>query len=72
MLLLHHGAIFGEVRGGHKLLLFFLGACAKLRKATVSFVISVRSSVLLYEYVRMQHLDSQWTDFYEILYLGFF
>ena len=44
----------------------FLGAFAKLRKATVSFVISVRL------YVRMQELDSQWTDFDEILYLGFF
>jgi hypothetical protein len=38
----------------------FLGASAKLRKATVSFVISVRPSV------RMKHLDSHWTDIDEI------
>jgi hypothetical protein len=38
----------------------FLGAFAKLRKATVSFVMSVRLSV------RMKHLGYHWTDFREI------
>jgi hypothetical protein len=39
-----------------------LGAFAKLRKATVSFVMSVR----------MEQLGSHWTDFYEVSYLSFF
>ena len=43
-----------------------LAAFAKLLKATVSFVISVRLSV------RMEQLRSQRTDFYEILYLRIF
>ena len=34
----------------------FLGAFAKLRKATISFIMSVRLSV------RMEQLGSQWTD----------
>jgi hypothetical protein len=38
----------------------FLGAFAKLRKATISFVISVRLPV------RMEQLGSHWTDFHEI------
>ena len=37
-----------------------LGAFAKLRKATISFVMSVRLSV------RMEQLDSHLTDFHEI------
>jgi len=37
-----------------------LGTFAKLRKATVSFVIPVRPSVC------MEQLGSHWTDFYEI------
>ena len=41
----------------------FLGAFAKLRKATMSFVTSVRLSVCLS--VRMQRLGSYWTDFDE-------
>jgi hypothetical protein len=40
-----------------------LGPFAKLRKATIIFVLSVRQSV------RMEHLDSHWTDFREICYL---
>ena len=44
----------------------FLGAFAKLRKATVSFVTSVRPSV------RMEQLGSHWTDFREIWYLSIF
>jgi hypothetical protein len=38
----------------------FLGAFAKLRKATISFVMFVRPSF------RVQHLGSHWTDFHEI------
>ena len=37
-----------------------LGAFAELRKATISFVMSVRSSVLVGK------LGSHWTDFHEI------
>jgi len=37
----------------------FLGAFAKLRKVTVSFVMSVR----------IEQLGSRWTDVHEILYL---
>ena len=43
----------------------FLRAFAKLRKVTVSFVMSVCPSV------RMEELDPNWTV-YEILYLSFF
>jgi hypothetical protein len=42
---------------------FFSGAFAKLRKATVSFVTSVRLSV------RLEQLGSYGADFHEILYL---
>jgi hypothetical protein len=45
---------------------FFLGAFAKLRKGSVSFVMSVRP------FVRMEQLCSHWTDFHEICYLGMF
>jgi len=45
---------------------FILGAFAKLRKATSSFVVSVRLSV------GMEKLGSHWTDFHEIWYLRFF
>ena len=38
----------------------FLDAFAKLRKATIRFVMSVRPSVL------MGQLGSHWTDFHEI------
>ena len=52
-------------------MLFFLQVVlfrrfAKLRKATISFVMSVRLSV------RMEQLGSQWTDFDKIWCLGFF
>jgi len=43
-----------------------LGAFAKLRKATISFVVSVRPSV------RMEQLSSHWTDCLEIRYLSIF
>jgi hypothetical protein len=36
-----------------------LGALAKLRKATISFVMSVRL------FVRMEQLGSYWTNFYD-------
>jgi hypothetical protein len=45
---------------------WFLGTFAKLRKATFSFVMSVRPSD------RMEQLDSHWTDFYEIWNLSVF
>jgi hypothetical protein len=44
----------------------FLGAYAKLQKATISFVISA------YPSVRMEQLGSNWTDLYEIWYLKIF
>ena len=40
----------------------FLGAFAKLEKATISVAMSVCLSV------RMGQLSSHWTDFHEILY----
>jgi len=46
--------------------LYFLSRSAKLRKATISFVMSVRP------FVRMEQLGSHWTDFHEILYLSIF
>jgi hypothetical protein len=53
---------------------FFLntvfGAFAKLRKATIRFVISVCLSVLPSD--RMEHLDSHWTDFRNIWSLKIF
>jgi hypothetical protein len=42
------------------LILSILGAFAKLRKATISFVMSVRLSI------RTEQLGSQWKDFHEI------
>jgi hypothetical protein len=44
----------------------FVGAFAELRKAAVSFVMSVRPSV------RMEQLGSHWADFDETLYLNIF
>jgi len=44
--------------------MLFLGAFAKLRKATISFVMSVCPSV------RKEQLGSRWTDFHEILYFS--
>jgi hypothetical protein len=40
-------------------MLAFLGAFAELRKATISFVVSVRPSV------HIEQLGSHWTDFHE-------
>jgi len=44
----------------------FLGAFAKLRGVTISFVMCVRLSVL------MELLGSHWTDFHKIWYLSIF
>ena len=49
--------------------LHFLGAFAQLRKATLSFVMTVRASVC--HSVRMKQLGFHWTDFDEILYVSF-
>jgi hypothetical protein len=49
---------------------FLLRAFAKLRKVTISFVVSVCSSVL--PSIREEQLGSHWTDFHEILYLCIF
>jgi len=46
--------------------LCFLGGFAKLRKATISLVMSVRLSF------RMEQLGSHWTDFHGVWYLGIF
>jgi hypothetical protein len=43
----------------------FLGEFAKLWKATISIVMSVRPSI------RMEQLGFHWTDFHEIWYLSF-
>ena len=48
----------------------FLSAFAKLRKATIRFVMPVCPSVR--PSVRMEHLGSHCTDFYDILYLSTF
>jgi len=48
----------------------FLGAFAKLRKATISFVMSV--SLCASPPFHMEQLDFHRTDFYEILYLSIF
>jgi hypothetical protein len=45
-------------------ILFLSSAFAKLRKATINFVRSIRPSVC------MEHFGSHWTDFCKILYLN--
>jgi hypothetical protein len=47
-----------------------LDTFAKLRKTTISFVISVPLSIR--PSARMEQLGSHWTDFHEIRYLGIF
>ena len=42
------------------------GSFAKLRKETISFVMSARPSV------RMEQLGSHWADFHEIWHLNIF
>ena len=56
---------FEIVYSGGNLATFF-SAFAKLRKAIISFVMSVCPSV------RMEQLGFHWTDFHEIWYLNFF
>jgi hypothetical protein len=46
------------------------GAYAKFRRATISFAMSVSPSAHMS--VRMEQLDSHWTDFHEIPYLNIF
>ena len=52
-------------------ILSFLDDFAKLRKAAVSFVMSVRPSVYLYVslHVLVEQLGFHWADFHEILCL---
>jgi type I site-specific restriction-modification system R (restriction) subunit len=50
--------VFGKKQRGN--IVSFLGAFAKLRKATNSFAMSASLSI------RMEQLDSHWTDFHEI------
>jgi len=68
LLLICYGVLYWYVHSKPKRL-SLLGAFAKLRKATVSFVMSVCPSVLppVCMPVRMEQLDSQWTDFHENL-----
>jgi len=47
-----------------------LGEFAKLRIATISFVVSVHPFVR--PSVRTEQLDSQWTDFHKFLFEDFF
>ena len=47
-----------------------LGALAKLRKATISFVMSIRLSVR--PSFRMEHLGSHWTNFHDIRVFEYF
>jgi heme/copper-type cytochrome/quinol oxidase subunit 4 len=47
-----------------------LGALAKLRKATIGFVMSIRLSVR--PFFRMEQLGFHWTNFHDIQYLSIF
>ena len=50
-------------------IIFLFKAClAKLRKITISSIVSLSLSL----YVRMEQLDPHWTDFNGILYLSIF
>jgi len=44
----------------------FLDEFKKLRKTTISLIMSVRPSI------RMEQISFHWKDFYEILYLSIF
>jgi hypothetical protein len=54
--------------------IYILGAFTKLRKAIISFVMSVYPTVCppTSLSVRMEQLGSRWTDFHEILCVVFF
>jgi hypothetical protein len=56
------GSIFPEGESNGIALVPFSGAFAKLRKATISFVIPARE----------EQLGFRWTEFHEILYLSIF
>ena len=54
-------------------IIFLFKAClAKLRKITISSIVSLSLSLSLSLYVRMEQLDPHWTDFNGILYLSIF
>jgi hypothetical protein len=53
-----------QIQSTHFHMIPFLGAFAKLRKTTISFVMSVPLSV------RVERLRCNWTDFHEIWYLN--
>jgi hypothetical protein len=55
---------------GPQVIFMFLGANAKLRRANISFVMSVCLSVR--PSARMEQLGSKRSDFHENLYLGVF
>jgi hypothetical protein len=66
----YHGLLCVLLLRAEIWLSMFLSAFTKLRKATISFVMSVRLSVR--PSVCMEQFDSRWTDFDTILYLSFF
>ena len=72
MLLFQSGFLVRTLFRPHKRL--FLGALAKLRKATTNFVMSVLLSLRLSfrPAVLVQQLNSYWMDFVIILYLRYF
>jgi hypothetical protein len=57
--------LFVKIKSMMADMLYILGAFARLRKATIFFVMSVRLSVHLPS-VRMEHLGSHWTDLHEV------
>ena len=59
-----------HTRTNYKCYRGYLGGFAKLRKATITFVMSVCLSVC--PYVRMEQIVSHWTGFHEIWYLNIF
>jgi len=60
-----------RVAWNSKLIIAFLGgAFTKLRRATITFVMSVHLPIR--PSVRMERLDSHWTDLHNILYLSIF
>jgi hypothetical protein len=58
------------VAAGWHICSHFEALVAKLRKATASFAMSVRPSVL--SFARMEQLGFHWTNFHEIWYLSIF
>jgi hypothetical protein len=58
-----HNCVYADLALDNQQLRTVLGAIAKLRKATNSFIVSVRPSVR--PSVRMKQLGSHWTNFHE-------